>query len=183
VFHDTARPSAIHATVRWPTTKTSKAHRNPRRDSFARGSEPCSCLGFTHAHTPTPVSAHRHQQYALYQPNGSWASWRVTMSRGVPPPNRTGETTDRVRRSGRPRPPASVGGVGRRPPRRSSSQRVNAVRSGHSESSVGQRRGLLGGRCENSHLRRTSTLTPAPTCHPGSPHPYTVARERLRILR
>jgi hypothetical protein len=38
VFQATPRPSATRATVRWPTTIPSSAHRRPRRDNFARGS-------------------------------------------------------------------------------------------------------------------------------------------------
>ena len=53
VFHDTASASATRATVRCCDTMASNAHRNPRRDSFARGS---AALLVSCRHTcPQPV--------------------------------------------------------------------------------------------------------------------------------
>ncbi|MDK9297217.1 hypothetical protein, partial [Propionibacterium freudenreichii] len=39
------------------------------------------------------------------------------------------------------------------------------------------RRGLPDGLCENSHHRKTSTLTPTPTRRPRSHHSYTLICE------
>ena len=55
VFHDTAKPSAMRATVRWATTRPSSAHRNARRDSLERGS---AALPMSWRHT-CPHSPHR----------------------------------------------------------------------------------------------------------------------------
>ncbi|WP_238651315.1 hypothetical protein, partial [Kocuria sp. HSID16901] len=44
------------------------------------------------------------------------------------------------------------------------------------------RRGLPDGLCENSHHRKTSTLTPTPTRRPRSHHSYTLICEEPENL-
>src|SRR5574337_1068834 len=105
-------------------------------------------------------------------PNGSWASRRVTVSRTVPcsPQRRHHESSSVIRQANTARSVCRRWPVTSSP---SSSRRQKVVKSAQAKpaplvASCTSRSSLW--RCENSHLRKTSTLIPA-TTRPPALHP------------
>ena len=137
VSHDTARASAMRATVRCWHTSASSAHRNARRDNLARGSAAAGRVLPPHVTAAgAPVAADRHQQRSSVATRTARAPAGGSRCPAATLRHRTGGTTGRrsttrqasTARSGSRRCPTT-----RRP---SSSRRQNVVRSGRAKSSV-----------------------------------------------
>ena len=160
VFHDTANDSATRATLVLAHNGFQRPPQPTPRQLGTRLSRATQVLA-PHVRTaPAPVTADRDQQRGRTPPEGSWASWRVTLSRALPcsPQRRRHESSLVIRHANTARSACTRCPVtSTRAHQAAESSEVRAARS-RPQGSV-RRRGLPDKACRNPHPRETSTLT------------------------